>query len=727
MPLNVNPSISSVASQLKGRITGELRLGLVGSREYAKATATVADDRMLEDIATLGQMVADWKMGLEVRPTFDGDFGALQAGIEAAGRQLAVQRRRVAVGLDQLAKAGGHIEPFEARIGPLTIQWQAATGPIVDTTRAKTQAERLAEVAALAPLASTLSTAMGALADEIAATAQAGSPALAASQQALKSQDDKPAYLKARSAAVAALRYLDEFALPDNDPVLTAEPTLAGLRQAVERLDADAAANRFEIARMEKISSDAVTKRRLIEHRLAARRTASAQTVAALQTTIAGLRKTKPAYVAYYDGLADRLTEHAGLAASTVVGLMEQGEAALLAFQQEVDAQVAGAGAQNFDAVDARRQELQKRLDAKLIKQMLPARQAALSTELEKVFPTRSEGLSPQAALALLADLAARVAALEAEAEAGARRAEAVKTTIRDLKTQVGAITDAPLLKADLAARIAAAGKLPDSQVADAEQALRAVSLLVTAAADAPRRASLNDKAASDAQVAALDKANFDASVDVFSKHLQREAKAVHDGFSRLASDRNDTLHDQISKHLDDAVKDGKTGNYAAAREKLRLAEASARLFIANPYQPHVAARKAVTLCSNAWKAAVGAYLKDLLALKAAIVAANASGEKASDAELQAALDALAPLNTLFNPAAFEHPAAQMQVSPKSPAEAHARVTTKELALMHVQRLQRVLAENRLVQTAAENPFKNVPTAPLMQALQSVNGAFLAS
>ncbi|WP_077032601.1 hypothetical protein [Pelomonas sp. KK5] len=712
-----------VARHLNVLIPMDIRSTLVPAHRFAELVALVKDQKVLENLLALAKAQGEIKAKKPVTAEFAGREVLLRAELAKAETPLFLSKGVIESSLLSLTSDGGHAAPLQAELDQVMAQWRKATAALGNKDLPIDQREAMlgdvrAEALRLDGLLKTLHTRI----TRIKSTPDELSRSRADKVKA----DRQPAFEEARKATKLAIDYLKDFGAPPSDPVMSASPTIASLREQYEAMVAN---GEFETPRMVKLKGDADNKRGFMERALNSRRQEVSRKVTLLTGQIDTLRKANKDNEAFFNGLADELTGINGMACSTVITLMNAGILQLDAFKLKMDGIVAEFGkpdGANYKRIKERQEALAKALEAKDLAAFQPLAHAALETEVKKVLPGKLKTLSPDEGVAELTRLETRLRELTAAAAEAKTRYEGLGAKATEAKQALQAIkTDAPGLFASLNGRIEAAEKAGKGDANSSELELRTIALLIESAKNADKRDKMEATVQKNKLAAAQDKVEFEAALDVFDKGLSREAKGVYDGVD--SGERNASLYGQVAELRSAAAKQAEAGAYALANEQLRLAQSAARSFIENPFSVASTSRKALLKCNESWQSAVSAYLKQVGELKKAVADACAGDPGYTPETTKKALDVLEPLGTLFNAGTFGQAAETLSVKPENVDRQGDRRELKEHAIVQLRRYLALLDEHRILKAAAENPFAPVAIGPLRVALNGYMGALLAS
>ena len=535
------------------------------------------------------------------------------------------------------------------------------------------------------------------------------------------------------AAAAKDIEYLDGFGLADNDPLALTKPTLAALRTALSEQRRAAAAGTIDLVALTAVHKQATDKRSSIEtemRRLAAAAEQKRLVVAGKLATLRKADKGDKARAAFHDKQQDRLDDLMAMCNSSVVTVAAEGRRLLEAFKLETEqfeANVGKPGVDSYAKVDLAMKALKVEIEKPDFLKWLPREQAPLASEFKELLPTKLSGQSPAEALATVAELRQRVDAAMLKAGKLKDNLAALTTAIEEAKLALencGAKASALTVYADLKKRLEAAAKAPPHEIETTLQTVAATAMLIKGAANPDRRQRMADKLELDAFRAERDKADYEAARDVFKKNTLRKAEDAKLENIGPPDRANHALFDQIEAQLDEAAKDAKANNYPMAREKLRLAQATALNFISQPLKAEEAARASLGNCRQAWQGAVSGFVAGVTGMKTAMSQAfEGDGSVTDEAKLKA-LASLDPMLSLFNASQFGRAIATLTKDTSAPA---ARGEAKEQALAELRRAERLLDEHALLQSARVNPFAPLNTLPLSAALRQMKGALLVS
>ncbi|HEY4079244.1 MAG TPA: hypothetical protein VGM81_00990 [Burkholderiaceae bacterium] len=718
------PTMEAMVSQLISAIRSTLRGQLVPARKFTEAVAKAEELKVLDNITALKEQYALLKAGKPVTPAFKGDSANLTAQLRTLQVTIRTEQVATETAIKELEAKAGDGAPHRQALEVLMAAWHKANEPF--TSDAETAKARLDKIDTLNTEAQRIVAAIKKLAVDVRALKDDDAQLKLSSKSREKSEQGTQ-FEAARKKAQAALDYLRDLGVPDTEAIMAQDPSLVSLRDGYAQLVTDAKAGTYAVGRMSKVETDAVNKRGFHDAALLERKARIMARVATLNTQMLVLRKATPeAYHDFLDDLEDELSGISGLATSKAAALMQDGETQLLAFETRFAQHQAAnrdPAKESFAKVDVERARLKGLLEAKDLIAYDPTQQTQLLTQLTKVMPNELAKLAPAKALVRLQEHEALITAMRTKVDALKLRHAALKTAAGTKKTAIEAFkTSAPGLHRELSNRLAAIEGTRENDTANGELLLKSLTLLLTSAADPGKRDAMNAKAQADALQAQKDEANFKAQIDVFEKDTQR---ALDELKSEVGSKYNKPGYEAVGLRLDDAKKAGKAGNYSDAMDKLRLAQSAARHFQNTPYEATAAAGRALLAASGNWRRSVGDFLRAMTSLREAITT-----QCGQEVDPKAALTALEPLDTLFNPVTFDYAAGVLSEPPKGKgdsAERAKRRTEKEAILVIVTRYTRLLESNKLLQSVADNPFSEVRLGDLRLALKGVNAAFLAS
>lgn len=733
-----HPELANVAGPLRSAVVTEIRANLIPAHHYVEALALESSRSIRENLRKIVGALRE----LEEGKTPVLDFGnkltkqQVQLGLLEAEIFKAVDKLNEAI--TQLEEGGGDISEARQTVRDQEEAWRKekesfygskSKTPLTDEERDKILEAldgKHAEI--VLKLTDAAIAALETLRDPV---------------QLKKSQDDKQNALALstfRSKAAAAtqgIEYIDGFGLAETHGWLTASPALASLRSQLQNLFDRASTGDCDEIGLQTLTELIAHKRQLVEAEMLKSRQAATESAKLVGNDLETLRKADKgdkARVAFHDKQASRLADLLAMVNSTVPAVSEEGTRLLALFKSEVDGFKTEAGkktgGQNFAAVDLKLKALQADLEGKDFKTWLPTLQAPLENEFKQLLPTKLIGMSPQEALVLVAELQGRVTtALSQLAD--------LKNAGNDLKTKLSDARKAlelssvkkgqPKVYADLKRRLDAAAEAPEHDVKLTVESVKAIHQLIDAAGTPANAQRMADKLERDAFQAERAKADYESALDVFEKNDLRRITTLKKDFASNSGNFNDALFDQVLSHRKDAEREAKANNYAAAREHLRLARATATALIAQPLKAEAASRQSLLNCMTNWRNAVRDHVIAVGKLSKLISDAIATDGSLGTDKAARATHALTPLQTLFNANLFDKAVLALTKDTQDPAELKARGPAKEQALAQLRNAERVLNENEVLSSLRGNPFGSFNTAALAAALRDMKGALLAS
>ncbi|MBQ0958814.1 hypothetical protein KAK06_07570 [Ideonella sp. 4Y11] len=724
------PALVGVAGPLNTAVVTEMRAGLVPQHRYVEAVAM--EERLV--VRTRLQQVIDALKALDEGKTPDLDFkdaGTNQrVALGELDRQVneAVARANAVIG--RLEKAAGEVTAFREQVSTQKSGWSQARQPFyqgeggadaTNETRDKALKQLKLDVTRVVEALDKITQAVEDLLGD--------SGQLTANQEQKKAADALAAYRLKAAEAARGLKYLHGFGLPAGHVLMTTAPTLDSLEAQYKHLDDEAAAGRADEALLGTLIQQIAAKRLSIENSMNQARASALQDAKTLGDDLGKLSKADKgdkAREAFHEKQTERLNDLLAMVQSSVPAVSEEGVRLLALFKTEVAnfALEAGkkTGGVNYAAVDTAMKALKTEVTRKDFKTWLPTQQGPLEGEFNQLLPTKLTGQSPAEALALINELRTRVDEAIVKAEKLMAKQANLTKLLNEAKQALESNpvkTRQPKVYADLKARLKALENAPEYDIDMTIASVNATRQLIDAAAEPQRAQKMADRLDADAFQAEKDRLAYEAEADVFEKNDLRKITALKQNFSSDLNRFNTSLFDQIGAHHDAAKKDAKAGNYAGARERLRLARATAAELVKQPLAPQVASGESLVACAMNWENAVGQHLAALERVEKAMTAAwNGDGSVTDDAKKET-LDLVRGAMALLNAAQFR--AIVLNLSKGAKPE------LKEQALASLRQSERIVNENLVLDALRSNPFSPYNTAALSAALRDMKGALLAA
>lgn len=539
--------------------------------------------------------------------------------------------------------------------------------------------------------------------------------------------------LEAIKEVADALQYLAGYGYDATAAPMSDKPALLTMQADLKAAQLDAYRGTDVADKLKTLLADAQGKRKTVDGLLATRRKDGADLATQIEGKIATLRKGQhKRYAAFFDGLQQRVDTARLMLQGTVLKVLAQGESDLQALKKEVEGhetQFAVKGGGNFATVEATCERLLKEVDADDHKTYQPVLRKTLKTELEQVLKPDLAQLSPPEALKVLKKFEdERLSLLKNGAKQTKEHAGKIEGYIAEARKKLKALDSIvpkpEALIASLSQRLDRAAKQPASAAGEAVREVESVRVMIEVAQNGKAQA-LDQGVKVAGFNAEKQQQEYEAAVDVFEKNMLRQVAQLRDEIGKKQS--NEDLYTQITATLKDAKKEAKAGSIALAHEKLRLAETTAKSYLANPYGATGVGRRALPGAEQGWVAVANEFERQVGAIVNKIE--GLSGDPDFDlmdgAEV---LEAMRGLQPMFNPQLFASYVKPLSDEPPtSGPELGKRRLLKEYAILGLRRYQKLLDENTLIPLARDNPFGiALPLDRMKAALRSLEGALVA-